>query len=77
MGPFYFGFALGELNMALPTLNLMYGMDEMAISQDIAYGTYNFITNYNKKHKYSPYPVSNIISIRTFIKYKIIILLCI
>lgn len=58
MGPFYFGFALGELNMALPTLNLMYGMDEMAISQDIAYGTYNFITNYNKKTQI--FPISSI-----------------
>lgn len=38
MGAFYFGYALGELNMAQPTLDLMYNMNQLSISIDLANG---------------------------------------
>lgn len=38
MGAFYFGYALGELNMAQPTLDIMYNVDQLSISKDLANG---------------------------------------
>lgn len=39
MGAFYFGYALAELNMAQPTLDVVYGIgDSINMSKDLANG---------------------------------------